>query len=264
MISIITPTYNTSPDVLARTWNSLKQQTFTDWEWVIWDDSTNEEAWRQLYGFCSDERYKISMHRSHVHSGSIGDVKRNGFMVAKGDILLELDHDDELYPDCLDEVAKAFSDQTIGFVYSDWCEILENGVSGRYPEGWGFGYGSDYWSEEHGVWAMSAPEINPTTMKHIVSAPNHVRAWRADVYRKLNGHNPAYVVADDYELVVRTFLETKFLHINKLLYKQHIGPSTAQRQRNALIQDLVVEISSKYSDMIDSRFEELNEQTENR
>jgi len=109
---------------------------------------------------------------------------------------------------------------------------------------------------------MSAPEVNAVTMKHIVSAPNHVRAWRADVYRKLNGHNPAYVVADDYELVVRTFLETKFAHINRLLYKQHVGPSTAQRQRNALIQDLVAAISSQYSDMIDSRFEELNKQTE--
>jgi len=265
MISIITPTYNTSQDILARTWGSLKSQTFTDWEWVVWDDSTHNETWRQIYGFCSDERYRIQMHRSHVHSGSIGEVKRNGFMVAKGDILVELDHDDELTPDALQLINDAFNENPdVGFVYSDWCEILPDGNSGRYPEGWGFGYGSDYWSEEHGVWAMSAPEINPTTMKHIVSAPNHVRAWRADVYRKLNGHNPAYVVADDYELVVRTFLETKFLHINKLLYKQHIGPSTAQRQRNALIQDLVIKISSKYSDMIDSRFEELNEQTENR
>lgn len=218
-----------------------------------------------MYGFCSDERYKISMYRSHVHSGSIGEVKRNAFMIAKGDILVELDHDDELTVDALQLIDSAFkSNKEVGFVYSDWCEILPDGNSGRYPDGWGFGYGSDYWSEEHGVWVMSAPEINPTTMKHIVSAPNHVRAWRADVYRKLNGHNPAYVVADDYELVVRTFLETKFLHINKLLYKQHIGPSTAQRQRNALIQDLVTEISSRYSDMIDSRFKELNEQMENR
>lgn len=261
-ISVVTPTYNTGKDVLARTWSSLKAQTYSNWEWVIWDDSTNDETWRQLYGFCSDERYKISMHRSHVHSGSIGKVKRNGCMVADGDILLELDHDDELYPDCLAEVANAFADPSIGFVYSDWCEILSDGNSGRYPEGWGFGYGSDYWSDEHGVWVMSAPEINATTMKHIVSAPNHVRAWRADVYRKLNGHSPEYVVADDYELVVRTFLETRFFHIKKLLYKQHVGPSTAQRQKNALIQAYVARISAEYSDRIDARFEQLKKETE--
>jgi glycosyltransferase involved in cell wall biosynthesis len=262
MISIITPTYNTPQEILARTWASLKAQTLTDWEWVVWDDSTNDSTWAQVYGFCSDERYRISMYRSHVHSGNIGQIKRQAFMVARGDILVELDHDDELTPDCLQEIHDAFScHDDLGFVYSDWCEILPDGQSGVYPDGWAFGYGSHYWSDEYGVWVMSAPEINPTTMKHIVSAPNHVRAWRADVYRKLNGHSPSYVVADDYELIVRTFLETKFCHIKKLLYKQHIGPSTAQRQRNALIQDLVASISSEYSDRIDTRFAEL-EKTE--
>jgi len=258
MISVITPTHNTPQEILARTWASLKSQTFTDWEWVIWDDSTDNETWRQLYGFCADERYKIQMHRSHVHSGSIGDVKRKGFMVAKGDILVELDHDDELTPDALAIISSAFSDNSdVGFVYSDWCEILSSGESGIYPEGWAFGYGSEYWSDAHGVWVMSAPAINNATIRHIVSAPNHVRAWRADVYRELNGHDPSYPVADDYELIVRTFLKTRMHHIPQLLYKQHIGPGTAQRQRNDLIQVLVAGIASKYESQITARLEEL-------
>jgi glycosyltransferase involved in cell wall biosynthesis len=257
MISVITPTYNTNPDILSRTWASLKAQTFTDWEWVIWDDSTNSQTWSQLYGFCSDERYKISMHRSHVHSGNIGRLKRQGFMVAEGNILVELDHDDELTPDCLQEIHDAFQDESVGFVYSDWCELLPNGQSGVYPMGWAFGYGSEYWSEEYGVSVMSAPEINSTTIRHIVSAPNHVRAWRADVYRSLNGHDFNYPVADDYELIVRTFLTTKMFHIPKLLYKQHIGPSTAQRVRNEQIQIFVEQIAKHYKDAITQRCEEL-------
>jgi glycosyltransferase involved in cell wall biosynthesis len=257
MISVITPVYNTDQDILARTWSSLKAQTFTDWEWVIWDDSTNDRAWNQIYGFCSDERYKISMHRSHVHSGNIGRLKRQAFMVSEGDILVELDHDDELLPDCLMEVSKAFEDQEIGFAYSDWCEILPDGQSGVYPDGWAFGYGDKYWSDEFGVWVMKAPEINEVTMSHIVSAPNHVRAWRADVYRKMNGHNPAYIVADDYELIVRTFLQTRMKYIPQLLYKQHIGPSTAQRVRNGMIQDYVAEISSSNAVAIAARSKEL-------
>ena len=258
MISIITPTYNTDPNILARTWASLKAQTFTDWEWVIWDDSTNATTWAQLYGFCSDERYKLSMHRSHVHSGKIGDVKRNAFMVAKGDILVELDHDDELTPDCLQEIYDAFSgNEDIGFVYSDWCEILPDGLSGVYPDGWAFGFGDKYWSDEYGVWVMNAPKINEVTMSHIVSAPNHVRAWRSNVYRALNGHNPDYPVADDYELLVRTFLETRIEKIPKLLYKQHIGPETAQRTKNELIQQLVASIFLEYCDRIHERCVEL-------
>jgi len=256
-ISVVTPIYNTDGDVLARTWASLKAQTFTDWEWVIWDDSTDEGAWRQVYGFASDERYRVVAHRSHVHCGSIGRVKRRAFMAAEGSILVELDHDDELTPDCLRAVHDAFLDPAVGFAYSDWCEILPDGQSGKYPPGWAFGYGSEYWSEEHGVWVMSAPEINPQTIRHIVSAPNHVRAWRSSVYDALGGHDPSLPVADDYELVVRTFLATRFAHIPRMLYRQHIGPSTAQRVRNGQIQVLVADIAGRYDGAITERFAQI-------
>lgn len=254
MISVVTPTYQTDPDVLARTWASLKAQTHTDWEWVVWDDSTDARVWRQLYGFASDERFRLTAHRSHVHSGRIGQVKRRAFMAAEGDLLVELDHDDELTPDALEVVADTFADPDVGFVYSDWCEILSDGRSGRYPSGWAFGYGADYWSDEHDVWVMSAPEMNRTTLSHIVSAPNHVRAWRASVYRQLGGHDPSLDVADDYDLVVRTALATECVHIPKMLYRQHIGPQTAQRQRNPAIQQHVARLAERYGPALDRMF----------
>lgn len=252
-ISVITPTYNTHPDVLARTWASLKNQTYTDWEWVVWDDSTDMGTWRQVYGFASDERYKIVAHRSHVHSGIIGAVKRNAFMVADGDILVELDHDDELTPDCLEKVAKEFANGA-KFVYSDWCEVFDDGTSGRYPDGWAFGFGGHYWSADYGVWVMAAPPVNATTIRHIVSAPNHVRAWDASLYRMLGGHDGSLRVADDYDLIVRTALEVDLTHIPELLYKQHVGPQTAQRIHNAEIQVRVAEIAAKYEDRIAAKF----------
>lgn len=257
MISIVTPTYRTAPDVLARTWASLKaQQTERDWQWVIWDDSPDLDVWRQIYGMCSDERHEIVAHRSHVPSGRIGQVKRRAFMVAEGEILVELDHDDELTPDALEAIGKAFDDPEVGFCYSDWCEILPDGLSGRYPEGWAFGYGSDYWSTEHGVWVMRAPELNAVTLGHIVSAPNHVRAWRASTYREIGGHDPKLPVADDYDLVVRTALATSCVKIPKMLYRQHIGPTTAQRSRNGQIQALVGDLSRRYASEIADRYRE--------
>jgi glycosyltransferase involved in cell wall biosynthesis len=254
MISIITPTFETKPEVLARTWASLKNQTFIDWEWVVWDDSYTNNVWQQAYGFCSDERYTIRMFRSHTHSGKIGQVKRWAGMIAEGDIIVELDHDDELTPYALADISTAFEDPSIGFVYSNWCEINEQGESCRYPEGWAFGYGSDYWDAEHGVWVMRAPELNATTMGHIVSAPNHVRAWRASTYHELNGHDPSLVVADDYELMLRTVLATKTKHINTLLYKQHISSSTAQRVHNKQIQTIVAELSEAYKNELEEHY----------
>ena len=101
---------------------------------------------------------------------------------------------------------------------------------------------------------MSAPEINATTLSHIVSAPNHVRCWSADFYRALGGHDPSLPIADDYDLVVRSLVAGEFCHIPKMLYRQHIGPNTAQRQRNGLIQELVVQIAEKYRSDIERRF----------
>jgi glycosyltransferase involved in cell wall biosynthesis len=254
VISIITPTYNTKPDVLARTWASLKAQTYTDWEWVVYDDSPSLDVYRQVYGFCADERYKIRLFRPHVPSnGRIGYVKRTAFSLGLGDILVEVDHDDQLTPDCLQELATAFTDPAVGFVYSDCAEVYPDGTSHRYPDGWGLGHGEHYWDEQHQVWACRVP-VNRTTLSHIVSAPNHVRAWRTSVYHSIGGHNPELRVADDYELIVRTALSTEIAHIPKMLYLQHIDPQSAQRAMNGLIQDLVPKIAETYASLLDEKF----------
>jgi len=254
MISVVTPTFNTNQIALLRTWNSLKEQTHKDWEWVVWDDSEELDTWNTLIGFASDERFRVNIYRGHRHSGSIGDVKKKAFSLARGDILVELDHDDELTPDCLSELELAFSDESVGFAFSDWCEILPDGLSGTYPEGWAFGFGSEYWDTEKRVWVMKAPEVNRTTLSHIVSVPNHVRAWRRSTYLSLDGHNPNLPIADDYDLIVRTLLTTKWQYIPKLLYIQHIGDHTAQREKNALIQRLIPEIHNQYREALDEKF----------
>lgn len=254
-IAVCTPLYNTPPDVLARTWASLKNQTHRDWTWWVWDDSTNNEAWRQLWGLCADERFRIVPMRGMSNIGVIGEVKRRLMMAADGDILVELDHDDELTPNALAEIDTAMQ-PGVDFVYSDWCEINAAGEWCRYPDGWAFGYGDQY--QVDGRWVMRAPEINGTTMRHIVSAPNHVRAWDTHFYRSIGGHDAELPVADDYELCVRTFLNGTIRHIPKLLYKQHIGGHTAQRQRNQLIQQLVAEIEDRYHDAITDRCVQLD------
>ena len=254
MISIITPTYETPPHVLARTWESLKKQTYTNWEWVVWDDSISEAVYRQVYGYCNDERYKINLYRSHKNIGNIGMVKLSAFMQGEGELLVELDHDDELVPTALAELWEAYLLNSAEFFYSNCCEINSAGQSCKYPEGWAFGYGSEYYDDEYGVWVMRAPEINATTMSHIVSMPNHLRAWTSQAYHALGGHNPSYKVADDYELMVRTMLKYEYYHIDKLLYKQYIGDTTAQRVHNAEIQQRVAEISNKYANAIKDKF----------
>ena len=47
-------------------------------------------------------------------------------MIATGDILCEVDHDDMITPDCLEEVVKVFKKhKDVGFVYSDNAKLGE-------------------------------------------------------------------------------------------------------------------------------------------
>jgi O-antigen biosynthesis protein len=255
-ISVITPLYNTPKEVLARTWASLKAQTFTDWEWVIIDDSTRPETWAHLYGLAADERYKIRAYKPLSHSGSIGANKLDGFSLARGEYLVELDHDDELIPNALERIYSVFQNSSAtGFVWSDWCEILPDGQSGKYPDGWGQGLGVSYWDETLGVWGLSIPVITKDSLSHIVSVPNHVRAWRASTYQNVGGHTPTLTVADDYELIIRTaIVATSWQHIPQVLYKQHVNPASAQRVNNAEIQERVAQIYQTWKPLIEAEW----------
>jgi glycosyltransferase involved in cell wall biosynthesis len=256
MISVVTATYETSPYQLIRLWESLKEQTHTDWEWIIHDDSPTEnmEVFRFIQGLCTDERYHVGISKPHTaHGRGIGNAKKQAFGLASGDILVELDHDDELMPTCLEEIAKAFEDPEVGFVYSDWAEVYSNGEFKRYSSGWGLGYGTEYYVDGHG-WVMSMPTVNKHTLAHIVAVPNHVRAWRNSVYHEVGGHNPFLRVCDDYDLLLKTALATKMQHIPKFLYKQHVSDTTAQREFNTDIQELVPVIHACYAKEISIKY----------
>jgi O-antigen biosynthesis protein len=111
----------------------------------------------------------------------IGRVKNWACSLGKGQILVELDHDDELTDHALDCVVKGFKQfPEAGFLYSDCAEIFEDGTNLTYRDGWAFGYGSYRDVEYKGkrYKAGNGENINAKTIRHIISSPNHVRAWR--------------------------------------------------------------------------------------
>jgi hypothetical protein len=102
------------------------------------------------------------------------------------------------------------------------------------------GYGIHQWIEVEGNKFLSHrySDINPLSIRYNFSMPNHVRSWRRDVYFKVGGHNKRLPVADDFELIVRTFLETRFIHIKKLLYLQY-------NNRNSTVDNNVIDINRR-------------------
>ena len=94
--------------------------------------------------------------------------------------------------------------------------------------------------------------VNPKTIRHIVGVANHIRAWRRSTYFEIGGHNRNLTVADDYELIVRSFLKTKFCRIPKLGYIQIIYNNELERNTHDIsrgdIQRRVSSIVSFYNE----------------
>jgi glycosyltransferase involved in cell wall biosynthesis len=260
LVSVFTPACRPGPRI-DRAYRSLCAQSFDNWEWVVVDDSDDGGAtWRRLAALAGTDP-RVLAHAS-TRTGRIGEAKRRACALARGDILVELDHDDELTPNALADIVTAFREHPdAGFVYSDWVELDERtGASLTYPAGWAFGYGRYRVELYRGrpVQVAVAPPIDGTTIRHIVSAPNHVRAWRREAYWRIGGHNPGFAVADDYELLVRTFLHVRMVHVPKLCYVQYRNTgANAQDRRRADIQRLARIVREHYESRIHDRLLQL-------
>lgn len=258
LVTVFTCAYRTGENI-QRPFRSLKEQTYTNWEWIIVDDSDDNGKTFKMLCHLAGQDHRVKTFKPWEHSGVIGRVKNWACRLAEGEILVELDHDDELTDYALESVVKGFMQfPEAGFLYTDCAEIYEDHTSHVYRDGWAFGYGSyvDVTYRNRIYKSGSAGNINAKTIRHIVSTPNHIRAWRRSFYESLGGHNKELHVADDYEIMVRTFLKTRMIRVPKLCYLQYIG-NTAQRERNRDIHRLVRSIRLHYDRLIHERLIEL-------
>ena len=234
--SIFTPAYKTG-NRIERTYESLRNQTYQNWEWIVIDDSPAEHT--QTYSLLqtlANKDHRVKPFRIFPTSGgNIGEAKHRAASLTNGNWLIELDHDDYLMPTALETLVRANKKYPdAGFLYSDCCEMYEDGEMRQYGwigEDWyghpqntfDWGYAGHTWQNIGGkdYLVHHYPNINPKTIRFNIGMPNHVRVWRKDIYNKVGGHNRSFSVADDFELIVKTFLETKFVHIEKMLYIQY-------------------------------------------
>lgn len=231
-ITIFTPTHN--PKYLDELYQSILEQTHKDWEWIIIANNGAEVYYKHDQVRVINTPHGIK---------SVGALKRFACQQAHGDILLEVDHDDLLMPDALEEVAKAFEDKEVGFVYSNNAKL---GNFTPYDKSYGWEHSLVEWRGQN-LHCPIAFKPSSHSFAFIWYAPDHLRAWRRETYFEIGGHNPEYEVLDDHELLIRTYLETKVHFINKCLYIYRITGKNTSLERNAAIQSGTVDLYNKYA-----------------
>jgi glycosyltransferase involved in cell wall biosynthesis len=244
--SIITPShkYQTYFDEL---YDSIIRQTYANWEWIVY--LNGEFKKEQLSKKIVDDK-RIKIYENYNGNENIGYIKNNAFSLGTGEVLVEVDHDDILTSDCLEKLANAFeSNPDCGFVYSDNAIYhMQDSFIPHNPV-FGWTYKNFDWNDKKLI-SMNSFDPSSHSLSYIWYAPDHIRAWRRDVYEKIGGHNVELSICDDHELMIKTYLETKFYHINKVLYIYRIDGGNTFLERNSAIQIKTKELHNQYAQLL--------------
>ncbi len=236
MLSIFTPSH--SARFLPDTYRSLLQQTDGDWQWLVLHNNGGRPF------PCLDER--VRQVEARTDSDWIGALKAEACEQCAGDLLLELDHDDMLAPTAVADVKEAFADERVGFVYSN--AIYGNAQLAkvdRFADGNGWRYRETIF-DGHLLDEPIAFEPLPSSLSRVWFAPDHLRAFRRETYRKAGGHDPAMRVLDDHDLMCRMYQHGEFAHVDKGLYFYRVHGGNAWLKRNKEIQENALRLHDKY------------------
>ena len=90
--TVFTPTYNRAA-TLARVYESLQRQTFTDFEWIIVDDGSTDETAELVQQWRSESSFPIR----YIWQPNQGKhvAFNRGVELARGELFLPHDSDDE-------------------------------------------------------------------------------------------------------------------------------------------------------------------------
>ena len=195
-VSVIIPCYN-SGRFLLEAINSVKNQTFSDWEIIVVDDGSTDKETKDILCNLQEDRSLKIIHQ--INKGP-SQAKNAGISLARGDLILPLDADDTISPCYMEEAVPLFDkEKNLGIVY---CRAKKFG-------------------KECGEWDL--PDFSPRRMAYsnviFVSAFFKKSDW------KLVGGYPIYAKdgLEDYAFWLRILsLKREVYKINKILFNYRV------------------------------------------
>ena len=198
LISILVPVYNTPEEFLKQMIQSVRKQTYGNWELCIANANPANETVAEILRISStkDERIKV---KDVPENEGIAQNTNAALAVATGDYIGLLDHDDLLTPDALYEVVKAINEKDRPQVlYSD-----EDKVSMDLSEHF-------------------QPHMKPDYNKDLLRSNNYItHFFVADrmLVEEVGGEDGEYNGAQDYDLILKCTERAKGIaHIPRILY----------------------------------------------
>lgn len=126
-VSVIVPAHN-SASTLARTLESLREQTHSDWEAIVVDDGATDDTPEIARGF-TERDARIRLVRQ-ARAGLAG-ARNTGIAHSRFEWLVFLDADDWLLPDYLERLSLPLRiDPRVDGAYCGWSRVAADGTIG--------------------------------------------------------------------------------------------------------------------------------------
>jgi glycosyltransferase involved in cell wall biosynthesis len=206
LISILLPVYNTEEIWLRKCIDSVINQIYPHWELCISDDASTLTHIRRIleeYQY-RDERIRVVFREVNGH---ISAATNSALSMASGEYIALLDHDDELTPDALHEVASLINRRPdTDIIYSDEDKIDAQG-------------------KRHSPFFK--PDWSPDTFLSMMYTC-HLGVYRTSLVRELGGFREEFDGSQDYDLMLRLTERTeRICHIPMVLYHWRSIPESS-------------------------------------
>lgn len=206
LFSVLMPVYNVPLRYLKQCVESVRNQSYQNWELCIADDnSTNKEIAPYLKALAKDDpRVKIVLREENGH---ISEATNSALGLASGDFISLIDNDDILWPNALYEYAKVINQKPqTEFIYSDEDKVDASGLNHTDP--------------------FFKPDWNPDFLRS-VNYITHFATIKTDLAKRVGGFRKGYEGAQDWDLFLRCTRSTKNIeHVSKILYSWRIIPTS--------------------------------------
>ncbi len=195
--SVITPVYNTSATHLREAIQSVLNQVYDKWELWLCDDASPKATTQAVLEEFAGLDDRIHVIRLSANSG-ISAASNAAAAQATGEVLVFLDHDDLLTPDCLAELSLYYTAQpTADIVYSDDDKVDDEG---RY-------YAPQF-----------KPDWSPALMTSFMYM-SHVFTVRRSLFKEIGGFRTEFDGSQDYDFALRASERARHVgHIPRVLY----------------------------------------------
>lgn len=197
LISIVVPLYNTPLPYLKELIDSIRKQTYANWQLCLADGSEGEEIREYLkknYG-----RERRLYYKKLKKNGGISRNTNAAIQMARGEYIMLCDHDDIVTADALFEIVKALNkNRRADVIYTDEDKVSMDG--------------------RHYFEPNFKPDFNLFRLREN-NYICHIFVVKRELLEKAGLFRPEFDGAQDYDLIFRCCEKAeRIVHIPKVLY----------------------------------------------